>query len=260
MSNPTLHDIPRVRLAIAISGLGMIGVGSLMLLPVETMLSQPLPVPVWTVKLQMLLIPILLVLIAAFVGAFVAPSLGLQAPAIAKTIRGGSPVRELRQQFLPGLCGAILVAALLLVHEIVSQSLMTNIENNGIRKMVPEIPALVRILYGGISEEIIARWGLMTAIVWSGWRLSGRPATVSAQMMWFGVSGAAVLFAVSHLPALFTAVGAPPTLLVIETILANTIGGLIFGWLFWRRGLETAIFAHGGAHMIAITMVSLGVN
>jgi membrane protease YdiL (CAAX protease family) len=32
---------------------------------------------------------------------------------------------------------------------------------------------------------------------------------------------------------------------------ANTSFGLLFGWLFWRRGLESAMVAHGLTHLVS---------
>jgi membrane protease YdiL (CAAX protease family) len=37
--------------------------------------------------------------------------------------------------------------------------------------------------------------------------------------------------------------------LVTRVIVLNTVAGLVFGWLFWRRGLEAAMVAHATAHL-----------
>ena len=34
----------------------------------------------------------------------------------------------------------------------------------------------------------------------------------------------------------------------------NTLAGLVFGWLFWRHGLEAAIVAHALAHVVAVAV------
>ena len=34
-------------------------------------------------------------------------------------------------------------------------------------------------------------------------------------------------------------------------VAANALPGLLFGWLFWRRGLEAAMGAHALAHLFA---------
>ena len=59
----------------------------------------------------------------------------------------------------------------------------------------------------------------------------------------------ALLFGLGHLPA--TAVVWPLTPLVVaRALLLNGLGGLVFGWLYWRRGLLAAIVAHVGADLV----------
>jgi membrane protease YdiL (CAAX protease family) len=35
-----------------------------------------------------------------------------------------------------------------------------------------------------------------------------------------------------------------------RTILVNAAAGLVFGWLYWRRGLEVAMLAHFSADLV----------
>src|SRR5439155_5582019 len=37
------------------------------------------------------------------------------------------------------------------------------------------LPAITRFLYGGFTEELLLRWGMMTFLVWAAWRLFQRP-------------------------------------------------------------------------------------
>ena len=60
---------------------------------------------------------------------------------------------------------------------------------------------------------------------------------------------AAVVFGLGHLPA--TAALLPLTPAVIaRAVVLNGIPGVVFGWLFWRRGLEAAMVAHFGADLV----------
>ena len=68
--------------------------------------------------------------------------------------------------------------------------------------------------------------------------------------MWAAIVIAAAVFAAGHLPFLFTIAAQPRPALVLAVLTGNFIPGLIFGWLFWRRGLEAAILSHGFAHCI----------
>ena len=63
-----------------------------------------------------------------------------------------------------------------------------------------------RFLYGGITEEIYLRFGLMTLIVWiSAKVLKGtKPAAY-----WIGIVLAALIFAVGHFPVVFNTIESP---------------------------------------------------
>jgi membrane protease YdiL (CAAX protease family) len=61
------------------------------------------------------------------------------------------------------------------------------------------LPLTARVLYGGIAEELMVRWGLMTLLVWAVWRLR-RPERLSGWAYWAGALAAAFLFAIGHLP------------------------------------------------------------
>ena len=60
----------------------------------------------------------------------------------------------------------------------------------------------------------------------------------------------AALFAAGHLPFLFAIVARPQAALILAVLLTNFIPGLLFGWLFWRRGLEAAMLSHALAHCV----------
>ena len=121
---------------------------------------------------------------------------------------------------------------------------------------------LVGIVYGGIVEELLLRWGVMSFLVWIGWRLlqkgKGRP---KPALLWSAVVLAALLFGAGHLPALASVAELTP-LLVVRTILLNSFGGVLFGWLFWKRNLETAMVSHGSFHVglfiINLILLQLG--
>lgn len=101
------------------------------------------------------------------------------------------------------------------------------------------------ITYGGVVEELMLRYGLMTLLFWIAARLGGRaPAPVVG---WPLIVVVALLFGAGHLPALatLTPLDAP---VVIRTVLLNTVLGVVFGWLYWRRGLEAGIMAHMASH------------
>ena len=38
--------------------------------------------------------------------------------------------------------------------------------------------------------------------------------------------------------------------MVARTVLLNAVAGVVFGWLYWKRGLEMAMLAHFGGDLV----------
>jgi membrane protease YdiL (CAAX protease family) len=91
----------------------------------------------------------------------------------------------------------------------------------------------------------------MSFSAWIGWRLARKPAEVRAWVFWSAAVLSAILFAAAHLPLLFALLNEPPAWVIAAVMLGNTVPGLLFGWLFWRRGIEAAIMAHAAAHLLS---------
>ena len=113
--------------------------------------------------------------------------------------------------------------------------------------LLPHIALWKRLLaafYGGVTEECLVRLFLMSAITWLLFRtLRPRRPSPPSWIFLLAITVAAVLFGLSHLPA--AASLWPLTFVVVlRTVLLNAAGGIVFGWLFWRWGLECAVIAH----------------
>ena len=240
--------IPKIRIAAAVSGLGLVGVAALAAVPVETLAPEPLDLSPLAVRALALVQPLLLVVASAFIGAWLAPQVRLDAPAIRRALSGSSPLPVLRRQVMGALCIAPAVALLLLGYGALVASAG---EEAGGRLESFTMPLATRVLYGGLTEEILARWGAMTVAVWLAWRLAGRPRHLGGWAYWLGIVAAAAIFGLGHLPVLFAILQAPPAWLVASVVATNTVSGIAFGWLYWRGGLEAAIAAHALAHVLA---------
>jgi membrane protease YdiL (CAAX protease family) len=112
------------------------------------------------------------------------------------------------------------------------------------------------VLYGGIVEEILLRLFVMTLIVWLMSKvlgLFGTQHTLPVWVFWWAIVLSALLFAAGHLPVTFASLctpGSDCTPLIIRALLLNGIGGLGFGYLYWRYGLTTAMVAHMATHVV----------
>ncbi len=115
------------------------------------------------------------------------------------------------------------------------------------------VPQFTRI-FGSIYEEIIIRWGIMTLIVWLLWRIGQKGVGVPKNsLIWSGIILSQILFAFGHTYILIN-FGITNPFWSIATIFFAT---LPWGWLFWKRGIEAAIFAHMSFHISVILLVAM---
>lgn len=107
----------------------------------------------------------------------------------------------------------------------------------------------VGLLYGGIAEEIIMRWGLMSLLAWALHRtFAHRADRAPASLVIAAAVLSALVFAAAHLPALAAVTDVTPAV-TARTVALNSVAGLVYGWLFWRQHLEAAMIAHAATHL-----------
>lgn len=226
--------------------IGLAGVASLLLAGFEQ-LAPGMQFSL-AMRLLMLIQPAILTVAAVAVGQALAAKAGLGAPLVDAWLQGGNLRTILKRQMPPALLLGLAVSLLMITYVRVILPSVTDAVTMAKMTAFP-VPLITRILYGGITEELLTRWGLMSFFAWALWRLSGK-GEVRPAILWAAIVLAAALFAAGHLPLLFTIAAQPQPPLIIAILLANFIPGLLFGWLFWRRGLEAAIFSHAFAHCV----------
>jgi CAAX prenyl protease-like protein len=109
----------------------------------------------------------------------------------------------------------------------------------------PPVYGFLAALSAGITEETLFRLFGLSLLAWLGGLLvqdsDRRPKPI---VFWTANVLFALAFGAAHLSAQ-AAIGLPINfLVVISTLVLNGIGGLVFGWLFWTFGLESAMLAH----------------
>lgn len=114
---------------------------------------------------------------------------------------------------------------------------------------------LLAATYGGIAEEILMRLFLMLVFVWISMKLF-KQAEPSKQGIVVSIFLSAAIFGLGHLPITASITTITP-IVVARAIILNGIGGIVFGWLFWKKGLESAIIAHFTADIFLLTLLPL---
>ena len=210
--------------------------------------------------------PLLLLGVACVLGAYAAPRVGLRSYVIQGGRTNEGVWGHLRTQagfaFTIGVVGGVSIIVLdTLLMPFVAQDLPQTVIGAGRPTVLTVLAyAPVRFLYGGITEELMLRFGLMSVLVFVGWRVTGRSEDgPSSTVFWAAIVLAAILFGAGHLPALAQTVELTPAL-IARTVLLNAIAGVLFGWLYWRRSLESAILAHASFHvpLLGLSLVQVG--
>jgi len=245
---------------------GMAGVLSFLIVDLSALLANlpgtegaSMPFPPFVLKLLSTIQTTVLLSIAILVGVALAHRVGLSSPAAEAFEGRGNLVAALKPQIIPGLVGGLagglgIPLAWLLWKPFLPPTFVTRAE-----QLNRSLPFPTRLLYGGITEELLLRWGVMTLLVWLAWRLlqkeKGKPRPV---LFVSAIIISSVVFGLGHLP-LARALGVNFTLAIVSYIVvANSLFGFIAGYLYWKRGLEAAIIAHMVAHLVIITAMYLG--
>jgi hypothetical protein len=227
-------------------GLCALAAASLLALPIEQLVpakSGLQTVPTLAIRLLAIVQPALLMALGLWLGWRFAPGLGLGVPLLAAQASDQQVLPLLRAR-LPAI---LLVAALTAILLLAWSRLIVPVLFAGSPLTDFGVPLVTRLAYGGIGEEIIMRWGVLTTLAAGAVRLGlgrcgalGLAAVISA-----------LLFGAGHLPLLAAMAPAAPGWAAPAVVLANAVPGLLFGALFIRHGLEAAMLAHAGAHLLA---------
>lgn len=106
----------------------------------------------------------------------------------------------------------------------------------------------IAIIYvAAVGEELLFRLLLLSLLVGVAVRLLGRKnGALNQGILWGATFLSALAFAAVHLPA-WSAVGTLTAGLALMVLALNGLGGLVFGYLFVKRGIAAAMWAHAGA-------------
>jgi hypothetical protein len=229
-------------------GLGLVGVAVVMpyavSLQAEALAEVPIPLPV--LILLSLVQSSILVAIVVFFGIKLSTKVGLQTPLIDAYLTGHTVPKD-KRVLKVSIASGLLVATVILALELIFTYLMPVL---GTLETGPLWQGLLASFYGGITEELIMRYFLMSLVVWALFKLFK---TKSPRAMYIAILSTAILFGLLHLPAMAALVDLTP-LIIVRTVLLNSIGGVVFGYLYWKHGLEYAMMSHFTADILIQTI------
>lgn len=206
----------------------------------------------------------LLLAVATGVGMFLAYRIGLGAPILEAFFAGEKVGARVRAILSPSIVLGVIASLAIIGLDVfvfvpaLKTQLGTAVEPLTTASVQPPAwQGLLASFYGAIDEEILLRLLLLSLLAFLGRFVShtadGRP---SLAVLWVANVLAAILFGLGHLPA--TAVLVPLTpLVVVRAVVLNGLAGIAFGYLYWTRGLESAMLSHFSADIVLHVVTAL---
>jgi membrane protease YdiL (CAAX protease family) len=243
----------KLKLGLILFALGFLGVLSLLTatIPLPDEFAQLPPV---VSNMLILLNPTLLLFASVVVGTILYDKVNFTVPAISSLLKKENAKTIFVQQSKYGIpLGFLAGVMIVLVAWVFNLIIPHEFEALGSQL---QLTLLVRFGYGGITEELLLRFGIMTLLVWIMFKLTKK---LNSPIYWIGIAVSTLLFALGHFPVAFASVSTPSFTLLTYILIGNSIGGLVFGWLYWKKGFEAACIAHIFTH-VAIVLGGLLLN
>lgn len=203
-------------------------------------------------KLLILINPTIMLVFSVILGSLFYKKAEFKIPLLEKLLRINDSETDWKSFLKTSLIGGGITGILLSISGLIATSFFTQEMDTLSNAVVPSVWS--RLLYGGLTEEILMRFGLMTITVSI---IRGITKKANTSIYWTGIMLATLLFAIGHLPVVFSSLPEPSIGLLTYVIIGNSIGGIIFGWLYWKKGLESAFIAHMIAHVVMMLVESL---
>jgi hypothetical protein len=244
----------KTKLGLLLFAIGMCGVFSMLLMDISALIPAEISAKISPDKLKFIMLgnPTIILILMIVLGLYTHEKANLAVPQLQSFLTKEPPFISFLAQAKIGILGGILAGILILaVTKIITPYVSAEYIAMG-EKMNP--PVLTRFLYGGLLEEIYIRFGLMSGLVLLFSKISKN---LIDTVYWAAISVAAILFGMGHLPLVFQLNPNPSMVLVGFIIVGNSLAGLIFGYLYWKKGLEAAFVAHIFAHVTMLAAAAL---
>lgn len=148
-----------------------------------------------------------------------------------------------------------------IVLTVIGSIIFTALEYGVFANLIPEVAATYEakptiaymiscLTYGGVLEEIMMRWFLLSLLSFIIWKLFFRKEQSVPEGVLIGVNiVVALLFAAGHLPTTAMTMGITP-LILVRCFSLNSLAGLICGHLYMKHGIQYAMLSHMGFHIL----------
>lgn len=208
----------------------------------ETIKQASIPLPI--IVISSIIQSSILFAFVLFVGLKLSKKFGLWLPILEKYLNTKKIPDEFYIISKKSILYWILVAIIIIFLDFVFSNLWV-----GIRLWTWQMPTywmgFLASFYWWINEEILLRLFFMTFLVWIFSKIIKTDKNILKNnfIMWTSIIVSTVIFGLWHLPITWS-VTSITFLVVLRALLLNWVAWIIFGWLYWKKWLESAIIAH----------------
>ena len=220
-------------------------IGSMLVLPYSLALtSAELEHPIWMIISSAAANGIIMFAVVTFLGLLLSKKIGqenggLRLPILEGILNKENKAKEFKALLLPSIILGVLAGGLIIVLSIPFNNAIPEFKS---MEVIPPWKGFLASFYGGIAEEVLLRLFFMSLLVWIGFKIKktadGSPTAVGVLI---AIVLASIVFGIGHLPATPAELNA---IVIARALVLNGIAGIAFGWLYWKKGLESAMIAH----------------
>ncbi len=189
---------------------------------------------------------LLMVFLMCFAGAVLSVRTGLNATLLDSLLQG----KSIRGDIAGILPVFLYTVGGLVVFFILYYGVVGSILDEASLQIMRRIRAVLHldgcILYGGVVEEILGRWGLMNVIAFFAIFFAGEKTPI---VMWSTIVLSGLLLTAGHIPAYLAAGCQASRRFIYAMLLLHGWQAILFGWLFWQYGFIATVFAHMIFHL-----------
>jgi membrane protease YdiL (CAAX protease family) len=207
--------------------------------------------PIWLIFIAQMIQSLILFSVTIFLGLLFTKKINFHLPLI--EAEKGSQNKILKNILGISVLAGAATAVIIYVSDVIFTLQRATISTH--QDYAPVWQKLLAALYGGTTEEILMRLFLMTFFIWIGMKLFRQNQPTRAGII-ISIFLAAIIFGLGHLPITASLTKLDP-LIISRAVVLNGIGGIVFGWLFWKKGLESAMIAHFTADIFLLTILPL---
>ncbi|RUR13580.1 CPBP family glutamic-type intramembrane protease [Legionella sp. km772] len=187
------------------------------------------------------------VLAMSFAGTVLSVRTGLSDPVLVPLLQG----KEVLNTFLGSLLPTFMYALVcFLVFCILYYGIVRSILDEKSLAIMAKLRVALKpdglLLYGGVVEEIIARWGLMNLVTFFALLFTKQ---MNDGVVYASIIISGLLFVIGQIPIYIAAGCNSYRRLIYSLVLLSLCQSIFFGLVFWLYGLLAAIMAHVLFHL-----------